>query len=220
MGGYGSGRRGGRRTVESTPTLAIGWAYRRGWLKVGTQGTIAWNRRRHPEDITARVGFRTSSENQFTIVDRITVGNGPPEDAVYSISVVWTACHYGGQRPWWICPNRYCHRRVANLYLGGRHFLCRHCYNLTYTSSQASHTMEAHYHRIETLRMRLGASSIPRFGFEASTWDVKRPRYMHRTRYKRLMGKLEAAQAASDHAFGQRLALLAKVDRRHRKYRG
>lgn len=33
---------------------------------------------------------------------------------------------------------RYCGRRVGVLYLGGDVFACRHCYNLTYASRNAS----------------------------------------------------------------------------------
>jgi len=48
----------------------------------------------------------------------------------------WTPCNYGGLRPWFSCMN--CGRMVAVLYLGGKYFACRHCYNLTYTSCQES----------------------------------------------------------------------------------
>ena len=41
-------------------------------------------------------------------------------------------------RYWFTCPN--CSRRVAHLYLpnGMEIFACRHCYNLTYRSSQTN----------------------------------------------------------------------------------
>lgn len=47
----------------------------------------------------------------------------------------WTACHLGGQRPWFLCPTRGCGRRIANLY-GGAIFACRHCYRLAYPSQR------------------------------------------------------------------------------------
>ncbi len=53
--------------------------------------------------------------------------------------------HFGGVRWWFVCPlvinGRLCRRCVQKLYLPprGRYYGCRHCYNLTYTSSQESH---------------------------------------------------------------------------------
>ncbi len=52
--------------------------------------------------------------------------------------------HCCGVRWWFVCPlvvnDRACQRRVGKLYLpgGGRYDGCRHCYDLTYTSSQES----------------------------------------------------------------------------------
>ena len=41
------------------------------------------------------------------------------------VPITWTACHFGGQRPWF-------GRRV--LYLAGKLFACRRCYGLAYAS--------------------------------------------------------------------------------------
>jgi len=43
-----------------------------------------------------------------------------------------TACNYGGERLWFLCPH--CGKRVAVLYGVDARFLCRHCYNLPYAS--------------------------------------------------------------------------------------
>jgi len=56
------------------------------------------------------------------------------EQMTQEVMVDWTACNFGGYRPWLICMN--CGRRVAVIYLKGKYFACRHCYNLTYTSCQ------------------------------------------------------------------------------------
>jgi len=58
------------------------------------------------------------------------------EQVAQEIYFDWTPCNYGGHRPWLICMH--CGRRVAALYLRGKYFACRHCYNLTYTSCQES----------------------------------------------------------------------------------
>jgi hypothetical protein len=46
------------------------------------------------------------------------------------VPLEWTACNFGGERPWFICPGAGCSRRVAVLHAAGKHFLCRHCYDL------------------------------------------------------------------------------------------
>jgi hypothetical protein len=58
------------------------------------------------------------------------------EQVVQEIFLDWTACNFGGCRPWLICMT--CGRRVAVLYLRGKYFACRHCCNLTYSSCQES----------------------------------------------------------------------------------
>ncbi len=56
----------------------------------------------------------------------------------YNIPLVTSKCNLGGKRYWFICPwyrnGRYCGRRVAKLYMGGKYFACRHCYDLSYSS--------------------------------------------------------------------------------------
>jgi hypothetical protein len=60
------------------------------------------------------------------------------KDTGQRLPITWTACHFGGRRPWFICSarvnGRYCGRRVAVLYLGGEVFACRKCCGLAYES--------------------------------------------------------------------------------------
>lgn len=60
------------------------------------------------------------------------------EQLTHEIAVDWTSCHYGGQRPWFVCGD--CEKRVAKLYFRGKRFACRICCDLTYKSSQQSHS--------------------------------------------------------------------------------
>lgn len=43
-----------------------------------------------------------------------------------------TDCNYGGFRRWFVCPNQYCEKKVAILYMRNGQFKCRHCHNLAY----------------------------------------------------------------------------------------
>ncbi len=60
------------------------------------------------------------------------------------VSIDWTECHYGGARPWFLCPG--CGKRVAILYglriecdgsklpIRNRTLKCRQCHDLAYPS--------------------------------------------------------------------------------------
>jgi hypothetical protein len=50
------------------------------------------------------------------------------------VPLEWTACNFGGERPWFLCPGIGCVRRVTILYGPVKYFLCRYCYDLRYES--------------------------------------------------------------------------------------
>jgi hypothetical protein len=58
MGGYGSGRSGGRPTVEDSLSLNLPRLFKTGWLKQGawTSGTLRWSIVGTGEEI-ASIGF-------------------------------------------------------------------------------------------------------------------------------------------------------------------
>jgi hypothetical protein len=68
------------------------------------------------------------------------------ENLDYKVLLGTTRPRFGGLRWWFICPlianGRKCGRRVGKLYLppGGKYYGCRHCYDLTYRSAQASNS--------------------------------------------------------------------------------
>lgn len=67
----------------------------------------------------ARLVYQASSQG---VNDRITLATTQP--------------NYGGARWWWLCPS--CGQRCGVLYLpaSSRHFRCRCCHDLMYTSAQ------------------------------------------------------------------------------------
>ena len=110
---------------------------RDGLLKPGAEGSFSdrkskyeirlvseQNRMRFQHGITMLAGFRR-------LVEDVVVIN-------------WTECHYGGARPWFLCPG--CRRRVAILYgrkierdgsklpIQNRTLKCRQCHDLSYPS--------------------------------------------------------------------------------------
>ena len=105
------------------------------------------------------------------------------------VSTTSTPCHYGGSRPWFLCPN--CGRRAGKLYLplGGRHFLCRRCYDLGYESQWEEPWWRAK-RRARKLWQRLG-------GDPDDDLIPPRPKGMHWRTYERLIAEAQRAETLS-----------------------
>ena len=101
----------------------------------------------------------------------------------YPVTIAWTPCHLGGERPWLLCPC--CGRRVAKLY-GGSVFACRYCTRLNYPSQQASKGDRA-LNQAWALRHKLGCDSGP---FDYPAQYISRPKGMHRTTFAKRIEKL------------------------------
>jgi hypothetical protein len=67
-------------------------------------------------------------------------GSGEWKSVQQRVPIRLTACHLGGQRPWFVCSvysnGRRCGRRSAILYGAGELFACRRCYGLPYQASR------------------------------------------------------------------------------------
>jgi hypothetical protein len=102
-------------------------------------GTIKWTNGWTGNE--SSVGVATNifgEENYLKIWYTQTNSDGEKQDFDYKIPLTTTTCYFGGKRYWFICPwyanGKYCGRRVGVLYLGGKYFACRHCYDLSYES--------------------------------------------------------------------------------------
>lgn len=133
MGGYGSGQwqsYDGKRLVEETMTLNIFKLYREGFIVPGAirSGTFTCG--------TSSMGFILRS-NLLSLQYRFSSGPHAGQDMQYAIQIVTTQPHYGGCRPWFLCPT--CDRRAAKLYLAYGHlkYECRRCAGLAYESTRA-----------------------------------------------------------------------------------
>ncbi len=140
MGGW---RWDKKTTVEECKSISTTFLNEHGYLHHGWHaGGMKWTRN---GEETGSISFTVSVQDwtgeirfQYTQTVR---ASGQKEDLDYPARLSATPCHYGGKRWWFICPlvkNEIpCNRRTLKLYLGGgKYFGCRHCYNLTYTSSQ------------------------------------------------------------------------------------
>ena len=150
----------GRRTVEQTRSLEIGFLQKYGYLCAPKQDWVIW---RHEAEITgtARIewdGTELKIRNQLIHIGR-------------------TPCRFGGFRVWFKCA---CGRHVLALYSpnGGR-WGCRHCWRLTYATRQAI-PRDRQLLRAQRIRHRLGGSRNMLEPFPP------KPKGMHWRTYERL----------------------------------
>ena len=151
MGGYGSGRWGShakKTTVEECLILNVAKLARDGMLgRSAAAGSLWWTNTATGER-TASAGYRRELAGDavvFRLLYTVTRPDGSRQDVDEPIRLQTSRLPVGGERWWFTCPlvvdGRPCGRRVGNLYLPpcARYFGCRHCHDLTYTSSQESH---------------------------------------------------------------------------------
>jgi hypothetical protein len=179
---------GGRTTCESCRSIDVRRWDREDMLRAGQYFSCSWTRRGEP---SGSISVRTESDAvvlSYWPRSRGATGSKPIEQRV---PITWTACRFGGRRPWLICSGhsdgRYCGRRVAVLYAADELFACRRCYGLAYASQQET-PMYRGLAVAQKIRERLGGSTDI---FEAFP---DKPRGMHWTTYDRLRLAHEAAK--------------------------
>jgi hypothetical protein len=188
MGGYGSGRSGGRPTVESALRLDIDKLM--GWGAIRAGEHLAGEMRLEFYDDEIAVKFESLVGDpwaswfrlRYSMADYWTGEELEIDDKIY---LATTRPHFGGLRWWFICPRS--NRRVRKLYLplGGRHFWSRRTYRLAY-ASQREAVHDRALRRAHKLCARLG-------GDPADDRYPDKPKGMRWSTYKRLMDKLAAA---------------------------
>jgi hypothetical protein len=160
---------GRRRTVEETWTIDIGTLRRAGY--VGEPAPNWWK----SGDKLCVLGFwpKTWRDGWIEL----------PHQTLWTEEVPW---RFGGRRFYFRCD---CGRRVEKLHSSarGRPWRCRHCYDLTYATRQAT-ARERERIKTQKIRERLGGSLY--FGDE---FPVK-PKGMHWKRYWRLWERHEDAK--------------------------
>ena len=150
MGGFGSGRQGGKSVTGDMLALDIRELQRAGRLQDGLHFKWRWSRNGDP---VGNINIRTGTD-RVTLTYQQRSNGGDWQDMNYPIFLDWTPCTFGGQRAWWLCPAVGCGRRVAVLY-GGSVYACRHCHGLAYRTQRedAGHRASSKAHK---LRVRLG----------------------------------------------------------------
>ncbi len=195
MGGFGSGRRWSptsRRLVERCQALDVRDLGRRGLLRPGLKFSNSWTCGR--EDVT--VDYRV--DRKTVALHIMTVGPGGAQRSwELTTTLDWTACHYGGRRPWFVCPR--CGVRVAILYAADQ-YACRRCHGLAYRS-QREHLYGRALLKAQRIRCRLGGTANVIEPFP------QRPRGMQWRTYLRLRTESELGTRQSLLAAAARFAL-------------
>jgi hypothetical protein len=179
VGGVGSGswyRLNKKSTTNECQSIDVRYLHRNGLLKPGHYFSLRWSRAGRQTGSIGGVAYR----EQVTLLYRHRRGPGGEwEEVKETVQLTWTACNFGGERPWFICPSSGCGRRVAVLYGPGKYFLCRHCYDLSY-KSQREDKMHRALRMAQKIRKRLGGSANMTEPFP------EKPKRMHWQTYERL----------------------------------
>ena len=142
------GRWSNRSTVEECKSISTKWLKKYDYFIGFKSGGMSWSR---GGEQTGSIGFSVSTSTYFDgdyIRFQYTQTDNYTDEKIeldYKVQLVWTPCHYGGRRWWFLCPlggNVGCNRRVGVLYKRGRYFGCRHCHDLTYESCKDSHKLD------------------------------------------------------------------------------
>ena len=148
MGGFGSGRQGGKDCTGDMRPVDVRHLQRDGSLKPGQSYGLQWKR---GGNVVASINLAVQADYvRFTY--RHSRHGGEWQDVQAVAYLDRMPCRFGGSRAWWLCPC--CGRRVAILYIG-KTPACRHCYRLAYRSEREDAGDRAS-RQADKLRDRLG----------------------------------------------------------------
>jgi hypothetical protein len=191
MGGVGSGnwyRFDKKITTGECHSIDVRYLHREGLLRPWRWFSLRWSRAGRETGSIRAAAIGNEKPERVILTYRHRSGpSGEWEDVREPVPLAWTACNFGGQRPWFICPGAGCARRVAVLYGPGRYFLCRHYHNLVY-QSQRDNAMDRALHKAQAIRKRLGGSTNMMEPF------LEKPKGMHHDTYERLWWRHHKAE--------------------------
>jgi len=156
--------------------------------------------------------YRAEEEGfDFSYNDSVTRGGRE------RIELEWTECHYGGYRPWFLCPggvktrNDQCNKRVGVLYYhsGVNRYRCRHCLDLSYLSQRTDKRGQA------VIRAQKKRWLLSKFFNGCFDEIPPRPRGMHLKTYERLVREIREDEEL---AYSLHLAKMGKLNDHSKKF--
>ena len=189
MGGFGSGRSGGRPTADMSKKIDLAWMIRAGRAKPGSwmSGRLSWNCGGEP---AGSISYVANMEDLYVSYLRLNYWRGSGDDKEHveqKIRLVFTEPNYGGRRWWMVCP--YSHRRVGKLYMpnGGDRFASRKSWRLAYNSQRVA-KRDRPFEKLFRLQRKLGCEQ----GWES--WITK-PKGMWERTFDRHLERFEELDA-------------------------
>jgi len=182
VGGTGSGRQSKNVLKSSFFRLKIGD------LDLGEKLTIGLERRRDSKVVSR--AFISPKGSYLSIRLLEWHADKKFSEVEETVQVRWTACRFGGKRPWFVCPSTECGRRVTILY-GNRGLACRKCRGFSYPSQRIPPESRA-LARAQDLRIRLGGS------VDISQPIPPKPKGMHTWTYTSLCLRLLRAESEAN----------------------
>jgi len=194
MGGYGSGRRSTKPKVGECSSLDANQLSRIGCFKSGWNGTTTWSRN----------GKKFSSIGMRATANYLHLGYSTEHygSVIQPIRIERLPCRFGGWRAYFRCE---CGKRVVKLYGFGQLFLCRHCYNLPYSSKNVGFWDRSLRQR-DKHRVRLSGNA------STEAFETLKPKGMWWRTYYRLQRRAQAAERRSDDGFLIAARRLLKMD--------
>jgi hypothetical protein len=208
MGGYGSGRSGGRPTVESALRLDIDTLMRRGVIEQGARVVCEMQFSFYDDELDVRCEAHVGDAwNSFVRLQYVMVDYWTGEELAIDDKILLATSRpkFGGLRWWFVCPRL--NRRVRKLYLplGGRHFWSRRAYRLAYASQRGTAVDRAHRGQAK-IKARLIGDHDP------GEWDLPpKPKWMRWRTYQRYLDKYAHYEGVLDEGT---FAVLARLLRR------
>jgi hypothetical protein len=191
MGGYGSGRSGGRPTVEDSLTLDLRRLFKDGCLKPGAwiSGTLRWTVVSTGRE-TASMGFQSEVREESGYVQlHWTSSNrrtGETRQCENRITLTTRPQPFGGRRWCFICPRTGESAVKLRLPSGAYTFACRKAYRLGYRSQRET-PRDRSLSRAFALCRKLGSD-------EGIGDYIHKPKGMHRRTFERAMERVYRAE--------------------------
>jgi len=192
MGGWSSGRHGGRPTADASLRIDLAWMLRTGRAKEGavTWGSLSWLRGDQPYgSISYRAIMDTPGEERLELSYTRSSG-GEREQVKQIVQLSFSRPHYGGKRWWMICPYR--GLRVGKLYLppNGDRFASRLAWRLGYHIQRVAKHDRASERVFRLQRKLKGDQGLGNF--------PRRPKGMWRRTYERHLERYWELEEAAD----------------------
>ena len=180
MGGWGSGRQGGRPTKENSLVVDLGLMLRSGWIRDGASGSglLRWLRNDEEYATTShRYDMRDPNNASLTLIYRRRRYGEDWTSREQRIRLSYTVPPYGGRRWWMLCPVN--GDRIGKLYLpsGGDIFAGRRAWRIAYQSQRITERDRV-FEALFRLQRKLGCTQ----GWEQ---PIMRPKGMWRRTFER-----------------------------------